>query len=294
MKRIFLFAFFALPYIAAAQSKLSYDLIFNVSGISNSTGKTKTNSVGRYFSPVFFDSAGTPVVLTTLSGVYTAAVPKTNPVKYKAKLTGGFSIGGKLNYLAYKKLGISIGVSVSYFKVVRSSIPTVESFSSPFGFTGSLLSSSGNWDSTRTYSPGTYTYSNGPETVEKFQFVTLNIPLSINYSFSKWQIEAGITSSFILGSKFAQETKKYSDPEISSAYSVPLNPYDPQPSPENETKHFFSVSVSPQYQLSNKLKIGIEYIHALSSVYSTNWYSKGIYPDMKTGSLGLKILYKLK
>jgi hypothetical protein len=283
-----------MPFTGFAQSKLNFDLIFKISGVSNSSVKPKTNSGTKYYSPVLFDSLGSPIVITPSSGnIYTVAAPKTSPVKCKGKFTAGFTIGGKMTYDIYKKLGIGIGASISYFKAVRSTITTSEALYSNISFYGALLSSSGNWDSTRSFSAGTYTYSNGPEREDKFQFVTLNIPLSINYSIAKWEFEAAITASIILNSKYTQATDQNSNLEI-SAYTAPQYPYDPQPSPENETKSFFSLSVSPQYQISNKLNIGIEYSLPLSSSYSTNWYSKGIYPDMKTSSLGLKILYKLK
>jgi hypothetical protein len=123
--------------------------------------------------------------------------------------------------------------------------------------------------------------------------MTLNIPVTVSYSIAKWQLEAGVNTSFILNSKNTQTTEKNLNPEFSGA-PPPLNPGDPQPSSDNKSKSFFSLSVSPQYQLSKKLKIGIEYIHALTNIYSTNWYSKETYPGMKTSSLGLKILYKLK
>ncbi|MBK7306672.1 MAG: hypothetical protein IPI88_06255 [Chitinophagaceae bacterium] len=149
MKKIILLAFFPLPLAGFAQSKLSFDLIFQISGVSNSSIKSKTNSGTGYYSPVILDSSGWPIILTPSSGnVYTIAAPKTNPVKYKAKLTAGLTVGGKLNYNVYKKLGIGIGASIFYFKTVRSTITTPQSLTSAWGFSGIRLGVSGNWDST--------------------------------------------------------------------------------------------------------------------------------------------------
>jgi hypothetical protein len=292
MKRIFLFAFFAVPYIAAAQSKLSYDLAFSVAGVSNASPKSKTASTNP--TPYIFDSSGSIFVITPVSGgTYFISVPKTDAVRYKAKLTGGFTVGGKLNYTIYKNMDIGIGANLSYFKVTRSAITTTGAFSSSLGFIVVGLGSSGNWDSTRNLPAGTYTYSNGVTSVDKFKFLTANIPVTVSYSIAKWKLEAGIITSFIISTSKKTLLPEYFDPEIGPA-PPSFDPSVPQPSPENKTKSFFSLSISPQYQLTSKLKIGIEYNHALSNVYSTNWYSQNDYPNMKTSSLGLKILYKLK
>lgn len=292
MKRIFLFAFFAMPYFATAQSKLSYDLVFNVSGVSNASPKSKTSS--KNLATYIFDSTGLPIIITPGSGsIYVTSIPKTDAIKYKAKLTSGITIGGKINYTFCKNIDISIGANFSYFRATRSAITTTASFSTPVGFVGIGLNGAGNWDSTRNLPAGTYTYSNGVASVDKFKFLTVNIPVTASCSIAKWKLEAGIITSFIISNAKKTFTPDNFDPEIGPGPPT-FDPSVPQPSPENKAKSFFSLSVSPQYQLSNKLKIGIEYNHALSNVYSTNWYSQDAYPSMKTNSLGLKILYKLK
>jgi hypothetical protein len=121
----------------------------------------------------------------------------------------------------------------------------------------------------------------------------VNIPLTVGFSYAKWKLEAGINTSFLISNSKKTLIKEMLSDEISAA-PPSFDPSVPQPSPVNTTKSFFSLSISPQYQLSTKLKIGIEYNHALSNVYSTNWYSQNDYPNMKTSSVGLKILYKLK
>jgi hypothetical protein len=295
MKKILLFAFFVMPLIGFAQSKLSYDLIFSLSAVSNSSSKAVTTSYGNSL-PILLNSSGSPILITPGSGsIFVVAVPKNKPITYKAKITGGFSIGGKINYLVYKKLGIGIGTSLSYFKAVRSLnvTNTTQSFSAPLGFSGILLSGTGHWDSTASFPAGTYNYPESPSKQDQFQFVTIDIPVSINYSITKWQFEAGLITSFIASNSKKTLTKTHYDPEVSPPPSQ-TDPSVPQPTPDNTTKSFFSLSVSPQYQVNNKLRIGIEYTRALSNVYSTNWYSQNDYPGMKTSSLGLKILYKLK
>jgi hypothetical protein len=295
MKKVFAVILFALPCIGFAQSKFSYDLIFGLSGVSNSSGKAVTTSYGNSL-PIILNSSGTPILLTPASGnVYTVAVPQTKPITYKAKITEGFTFGGKMNYEVYKNIQAGIGVSVSYFKAIRSLnvTNTTSSFSAPLGFSGLLVTGSGHWDSTANFPAGTYNYPESPAKQDQFKFVTINIPLNINYSIAKWQLEAGVITSFIISNSKKTFTKTQYDPEV----SLPPSQTDPsvqQPTLENTTKHFFSLSISPQYQLNNKIKIGIEYTHALNNVYSTNWYSQNDYPGMKTSSLGLKLLYKLK
>ncbi len=293
MKRIVLFAFFIMPLIGFAQSKLSYDLILNISGVSNTSNKVQLNSGG--FSTYIFDSSGAPIIITPgSSGIFIAGIPQKKSLEYKTKLNVGFTVGAKLNYNVYKRLGIGIGASISYFMATRTLNNTVSgTFPSSIIFTGIGLSSGGNWDSTRTLPAGTYSYSDGLDSEDKFKFVTLNIPLSVNYSIAKWQFEAGLITSFIVSNSKKIVVKSNDDSEISASPPVYSDPSVPKPSPENEAKSFFSLSVSPQYQLSNKLKIGIEYIRGLSNSYSTNQYSKYTYPGMKTSSLGLKILFKL-
>jgi hypothetical protein len=289
MKIFYLLALSVLPIVGSAQSKLSYDLTVNTFGVFNRSGEALNTSRG--FATFLLDSSGAPVIIRSSGGqVYTAA-PAKAPLQYNATVTGGFTIGCKLSYQVYKNMHIGVGAGVSWFKAMRS----VQNSSSIItgSFTGIGLSSTGTWDSSWRVAPGVYSFSNGLESEDEFKFVTLNVPVSLSYTLSKWTLELGIVSSFIMSSKISQTKPEYNE-EITIVMQHSSSPYDPQPSIENVIKNFFALSITPQYQLNKKVKIGIEYNHALTNSYNTNWYSSHLYPGMKTSSLGLKILYKLK
>jgi len=125
-------------------------------------------------------------------------------------------------------------------------------------------------------------------TTESFNFYNLNFKLGLSASKNKWSLNVGISPSLILSSKVAV-IEKPEDPEFYPAPPGTLNPQDPQPSADNKEKGFISISISPLYQVSNKLKIGLEYDHGLSKLYSSE-----VYQSMKVSSLCFKIVYKLK
>jgi hypothetical protein len=125
-------------------------------------------------------------------------------------------------------------------------------------------------------------------TTESFNFYNLDFKLGLSASKNKWSLNVGISPSLILNSKVAV-IEKPENPEFYPASPGTLNPQDPQPSADNKERAFISISISPLYQVSNKLKIGLEYDHGLSKLYSSE-----IYQSMKVSSLCFKILYKLK
>ncbi len=240
---------------AKAQKKISYDLLFDAGIVfSKSNPVTKSTPGFALYDP----NNGT---ITFIPGV----IKTTN--EYKNIITPKISLGARANYPLNQNFKIYAGLSFSYLKAKRKNTMFFP------GFSPNAI----------------YEYT----TIEIFNFYNLDIPLGATYIYNKWSLNFGITPSIILDSKLTQ-IKKPVDAEIEPVPPGPLHPLDPQPSPDNKTKSFISLSISPLYQLSERLKIGIEYNHGLTNSYSSDVYSTDVYQSMKTSTLGLKMLYKIK
>jgi len=243
---------------AKAQRKISYDLVFDA-GTVFSRSKPIIKSTSGY--AVYDPNTG---MITIVSGT---SKPGN---EYKNIISPKISLGVRANYTIKQNFKIYGGLSVSYVEAKRKNTMIISGFSFA------------------------YSYYQFP-TTEIFKFYNLDIPLGASYIYNKWSFNVGIVPSVILNTKFSQKREDPVDPtEIQVMPYEPLHPLDPRPSPDNKTKSFISLSVSPMYQLNEKIKIGIEYNHGLNKSYSTDNFSSGFYQSMKTSTLGLKILYKLK
>jgi hypothetical protein len=241
---------------AKAQKKVSFDLIFDAGTVFS-----QTKPVVKY-SPGVMSYDPTTGTATYIS---VGSFKTTN--QYKNVLTPAITAGARANHSVTQNFQIYAGVSFTYLAAKRKNISV---FPNPFR-------------------PNTnYEYS----LTELFKFYNLNIPLGVSYNYNKWLLDIGVTPTIILNSTFTQ-IKGPADPEFTPGASLPPGPGDPVPSPDNKTKSFASLSVSPLYQLNDHVKIGIEYLHALENSYSANRYSANLYQSMKINTLCLKLLYKL-
>ncbi|GAB2822195.1 porin family protein [Ferruginibacter profundus] len=275
MKKIILVFLLAFSLKGLAQTRPVWELIVGVSGISNSSPQN-SNSVTGSGRPMV-DSAGNPVFLPP--AVYTTYQQTANAIKYKSKLTGGITFGGKLSYPINKHLDIAVGITLSVLRVSRS---TESSSSNPFsagsvfnprdslfGTTGSgsviFIGTAANYFSSFTNQP------------EKFSFTSLNTPISIIYKKEKWRFETGITPSFIINSS-KKKLKDNSDGEI----TINETPFI------NNQNVAAGLSIGSDYATTKKLCIGLEYVHGLSSLIDADNTRK-----LLTRTVNLKLLYKL-
>jgi hypothetical protein len=239
-----------------AQRKMSYDLLFDVSAVFGTSKPVIENRPG-----VALYDANTGMI------TYIPGSSRTSN-EYKNIVSPKISLGARLNYTVKQNIEINAGVSVSFLQAKRENT---------FFFPG--LGPNSNFKYITT---------------ESIKFYNLDIPLGATYIYNKWSFNLGITPSIILHSKLTQVKKGSGEPqEVTPIFPWTANPQDPQPSPDNKIKSFISLSISPLYQLSNKLKIGLEYNHGLNESYAMEPYPWDVYQSMKTSTLGLKILYKL-
>jgi hypothetical protein len=253
-----IFCIMSLSFLnAEAQSKFSFDVEFGAGTVFS-----RSKPIKQYSPAIFLHDPNTGT---------TAYIPRTlrTTNEYKNILTPQFFLGVKTNYTLKHNLKIYAGVSFSYMEAKRKNTLIIPN---PFG------------------------NSKNSEfiTTELLKFYNFDIPLGVTYIYNKWSFNIGITPSIILNSKFA-EIKEPADPqEITPYYPWTNDPTYPRPSTGNKAKNYISLLISPLYQLNSRLKIGIEYKHGLTRSYYTDDFSSEYYQSMKTSSLGLKILYKLK
>ncbi len=239
-----------------AQKKISLDLLFDAGAVFSHSDAIIKNTPGV---AVYDPNTGTITVIPGISKT-------TN--EYKSITSSKISLGVRASQLLKQNLKIYAGLSFSFAEAKRNNTMFFQGFS-----------------------------LNGPDltyiTTEIFNFSNLDIALGSSYLYKKWELNFGITPSIILNSKLS-EIKKPADAEIQPIFPWTLNPQDPQPATDNETKSFISVSIASLYQLNDKFKLGLEYNHGLTRAYSSNAYSSDVYQSMKLRSLCLKIVYKLK
>lgn len=258
MKKILFILMLILSLKGSGQGRFSYELILDVSGVSNYSPSKNVSKPGTSF---IIDTSGMLVVIPTTD---------INKTDYKSKIMGGITVGGRLNYCVYKKLGIAIGGSVSYFKVSRIFNNVISSTSiltdTVYGVNGTIL-------------PGIYGHSFASGRKEVFKFVTFNLPINIFITKAKWRFETGIIPSFIISSTKKKGSPYYDPSEIE---------YAGDPLFENSKNFVIGFSISPNYQVTKKIRLGIEYIHGVSSLIEADNYGK-----LLPRSFSLKILYKL-
>lgn len=239
---------------STAQKKITYDLTLNAG-----VGFSHTPPIVAKGYPTAMYNPGTGTI---------TVIPGNDRVtnKYKGITQPQFSLGGRVNYDLHNKLKLYGGLAVSFLKVKRENTMPMD-----FG------------TANNPYIIGYYI------TTEMFNFYTLDIPIGANYTINKWSLGLGLVPSINLSSKLVK-VEKDMFAEIYPYY----DPLMPAHSPENRAGSFISASISPAYQLSNKIKLGIEYKHGLTNSYATDTYSSEVYQKMKTSTLGLKILYTIK
>mgnify|MGYP000900626183 CR=1 FL=1 len=255
MKYLFSLLLLLSNIIAEAQKNLHCDIILNVGAVlSSSKPNTRDMAGAALLDPV-------NNTITFLSGPYQVTYG------FKTLISPKLSAGVNLYYTVRKDMNIYAGLELSLLKAKRENTMT---FPVPVPAVSTIKTI----------------------TTESFDFYNLDIPIGASYRYKKWSINLGFTPSIILHSTFTQ-VRKSSSSEISLISGTPYLPQDPQPSPDNKSKGFLSLSFAPFYQLTNKFKIGIGYNLALTKSYTVDYASRNIYQAMKTNTLDLKILYNL-
>lgn len=257
--KFFIFCMLTLSIInTKAQSKISFDLQFDAGTVFSQSKHLKKYSSGAF---LYDPNTGTTVYIP---GTY------RNTNEYKNVLTPHFTLGAKANYTLKQNFKIYAGLTFGSIEAKRKNTLIIPS---PF-----------------PNNPGNFEFV----TLESLKFYNLNIPFGVTCIYNKWSLDFGIIPSIILNSKFTEKKLPPDQDEISPYYPWTNDPTYLRPSPDNKAKNFISLSISPFYQLNNRLIIGMEYKHGLTRSYFSDDYSSEYYQSMKISSLGLKILYKLK
>ena len=281
MKQLFVLILVAFSLKALSQSKPSWELIVNISGISNSSPQDKPwqPMPGSGGTAYLLDSSGNRVSLPP--NIYSAYQQTTNTVQYKSKLTAGISFGGRLNYPLNKNFDVSIGGTISFMNLTRTS---GNSFANSFYLATGLTPRDSLFGTTGTGTPvfiGTSSsyLSALNNQVETFSFTNFNVPVSLCYKKAKWRFEAGIVPSFIISSS-KKKTTQPSDPEIS--FTETQTPF------ENNQKTTVGLSICPNYQITKSIGLGIEYVHGLTTLIDADNTRR-----LLSRNINLKSLYKL-
>ena len=189
--------------------------------------------------------------------------------KYKNFPTPQVTIGLRGNYEIRQNFQLHAGLAFSYLEAKRRNTVTSLFTTTPGNSIAELV------------------------TDESFKFYNLEIPIGISFLNKKWSLEVGITPSIILDSRFEEMKDAFDPAEITIEYPWESSSSIPRPSTNNKAKTYFSLSISPLYQLSSRLSLGVEYNHGLTKAYYTDDYASNYYQSMKLNTLGFKVLYAI-
>jgi hypothetical protein len=281
MKRLLFFILLITSGSVSGQNKLSWELITEISGIMNSSPKNKPFQIpsspgGGTGVGYLLDTAGMPVYLS--SNAYIAYMERANTIQYKSKLTAGATIGGRLNYPLSKNLDLTIGATVSFMHLTRTTnYDPLNSFLTP-GYTpnDSLFGVSGTGSIVFVGTANVF-FSSLNKQVETFSFTTFNIPIGIRYKKAKWSFETGIRPAFIINSSKRKTAQPYNG-EI----HINESPF------KNTQTTTIGLSIGPNYQITKSISAGIQYVHGLSTLITSENTRR-----LLSRTINLKLLYKL-
>lgn len=280
MKKVFLLLLAGISLNAVAQKKGSWELTAAVLAVSNNSPlhQIKKQSTPPSGNPVLIilDSSGNPLQGMLLY-TYSDYRERQNKITYKTRITPGISAGGSYSYPLNKRLSISAGVNLSVIKTTRMVENEYAKFYA-YGYSvkGDSLFA-GNPVTGITYVGNISSYKNGIAQEETFRFFAFNFPVAARYRFKKLIIEAGISTSFIVNSTKKKATVK-PDPE----FTVTETTF------QNNQSLAFSLTVCPAYQLTDRMRLGIEFAHGISTLIDSYDYRR-----LVPLSAGLKLFYKL-
>lgn len=272
-----------------SQSKISYDLILTVSGVTNTSKPFQTTT--RTAAPILQDTSGNwgTISLHTFNSL---GVSKEN--SFTSKITSEITFGGRVSYPLEKNINITGGISLSFVSAKRAAKQKESSWFNVVDTSGGRVIIQGGYlvaissiYSVRNFALGPNLNETNYRRSDNFNFIVLNIPLAVSYRFKKWQFETGITPAVILNTKENKE-KPQIDAEISNVGYSAIYPYDPVPSEKNDVSMFVSWNLSPVYNLSKHVLVGLEYNQGLTKIFSSD-----VHESMKIKRLGIKMLYKL-
>lgn len=243
---------------AKAQHKESWR-IHIAAGISSNTSpllniKKSNNSFTAGTGLILTDSSGAPFFRTD------GYQQVQNNITYKAATGSSFAAGVQYSFPVYKKWYLGIAVDLALTRLNRTSTNESVKF---INFNSivrndTIFSTTGN---SLTYLGTVSTLNQFPTKRESFSFVTLDIPVTIGYSFKKINLAAGINTSLLVSSVKAK-TNQQQNPEI--VYE--------EPAYINNQRMALALSLCPSYQLTPKLQLGINYQHGVTSLNDARNY----------------------
>lgn len=227
-----------------------------------------------------------PVAVISDSGWQVVFTRKPDYWRYSSQTTMGISAGAEARFPLNKNFSAALGLSFSYQKFARQLV-----FSGPsniylrgFDTTGSYLGTGFGVliiaDSAHVGQAGNYSFGTDGATPEIFHFITLSIPVSIGYHYHKWSLTASLTPVIILNAEQKNYVSKYAQEIV-----TPEAPFS------NNKHSYLSASLTPAYQLTRKIGVGMEYSQVISSsmIHDAN----NNVPNFTARSFSLKLSYKL-
>jgi Outer membrane protein beta-barrel domain len=281
MKKVFLLFFAGISLYAVAQKKGSWELTAAVLAAGNNSPlhQIKKQSTPPSGNPalIILDSSGNPLQGMSFYRYVDDYRERQNKISYKTRITPGISAGVSYSYPLNNKLSIAAGVNLSIIKTTRM----VENEYAKFYAYGYAVRGdslfAGNPVTGITYVGDISSYINGIAREETFRFVTFNFPVAARYRFKKLIIEAGFSTSFIVNSTKKKATVK-TDPE----FTITETTF------QNNQSLAFSLTVCPAYQLTDRIRLGIEFAHGITTLIDSYDYRR-----LVPLSAGLKLFYKL-
>ncbi|MFN8252741.1 MAG: outer membrane beta-barrel protein [Ferruginibacter sp.] len=243
---------------AKAQHKESWSLHIAAGLSSNSSPlfKTAKNSNGN--------AGGTGITLLDTLGftMFRAEGYQDvqNKVNYEAKTGSSFSAGAQYSFPVYRKWSVGIGVNFALTRLNRVSrnesvkfrnINTILRLDTVFINNGNTL----------TYLGTIPKFDALPTRNESFSFVTFDMPVTVEYRIKKINLAAGINTSFLVSS-VKKKPEEQRDPEIS---------YE-EPAYINNKRMALSAVISPSYQLTPHIQVGIICQQGLTSLNDAQNY----------------------
>ena len=276
MKKVFFLGLLVFAQKLVAQKKGSWYITASAGLVTNASPKfkiTKSNSgIGGSISILLIDSAGNRLTLT-----HPASYKEIlNKINYKAEITASFSAGAKFIYPINKKWSFGTGANLSYSNMKRVAENEAVKYSR-FGLLAGTDSIFFGNPSNNVFIGTFNSVNNFPTRNESFSFLALNIPVTAAFNFRRVTLEGGLTTSFLIKS-VKQPIVLKQDPEYSFS----------EPAFENNTSIALSFIFCPSYQITDKIQLGIEYNHGLTTLIDSENYR-----PLLARSISIKLAYKL-
>jgi hypothetical protein len=286
MKKVFFFTFFLFSsfFYAKAQisKRLSYRTFLSVGVTSNNIRSSVENP------PVAFPVMDTNgrVHFFTNEQLYNQKTTKRNV----SKISSIFSGGAIVNFRLTNDFFLKSGIGLSAFRVVRN---TSINSSSKFTIVDTINNKSileggyvippffvvsGVGTQVPRFYPGVYENYSSYEMQQAYSFVSIDLPIGLQYRYKKFKFEQGVEISFILNTKNVAKNP-FTDPEFNG----------PPSQFENKVKSFFSYCGGVDYSITKKVDLGVIYKIGLTDALQSSDLN-----SLKVNSFGLRVSYNFK